>query len=402
MSTLVIRNARVLTADPARAGLGLLDHGAVVVVAGRVVWVGADADVDVTPGEAEVVDARGRLLTPGLVDCHTHLPFGGDRAREFALRAAGAGYLEIAAAGGGIVATVAATRAVTDAELAAVIAARARRAAAGGTTTIEAKSGYELTLAGERRCLAAIAAAPTPLVLEPTLLAHVVPPEARATAADRAAWVRGFADELVPAVAAAGLATSVDVYCDDGSFTLAEADAIWSAARRAGLAVRGHVGQFADLGGAECLAAHGARSADHLEGVSDAGIAALAAAGTVAVMIPTACVQLRQEPPPVGKLRAAGVALAVATDWNPGTSWAETLGVPMWLATTRYGMTVEEAWLGVTRHAATALGRGDVGQLTVGARADLALWDVDDPAAIPYRIGAAEVAGLWLAGAPLT
>jgi imidazolonepropionase len=229
-----------------------------------------------------------------------------------------------------------------------------------------------------------------------------VPPEARATAAARAAWVRAFGAELIPAIAAAGLATSVDVYCDEGAFDLAEATSIWRAAVAAGLAVRGHVGQFADLGGAEVLADLGARSVDHLEVVTDRAIAALAAAGTVAVMIPTACVQLRQEPPPVGKLRAAGVALAVATDWNPGTSWAETLAVPMWLATTRYGMTVDEAWLGVTRHAATALGRADVGRLVVGARGDLVLWAEDEPAAIPYRIGASLVSRVWLAGAPLT
>jgi imidazolonepropionase len=403
----VITGARVMTcAGPPGDPLGLIDHGALVCEGERIAWVGPEAELPALAATAEVVDLGGRLLTPGLVDCHTHLPFAGDRAREFGLRARGASYAEIAAAGGGIASTVAATRAASADALVRLAVARTRRALAAGTTTMEAKSGYDLTVAGELRLLEVVAAtaARTPVRLEPTLLAHVVPADQRDAPA-RAAHVAAFADELVPAVAARRLASSVDVYCDDGAYTLDETRRILSAARTAGLAVRGHIGQFADLGGAELLAALGALSVDHLEQVSAAGIAALAAAGTVAVMLPGACVQLRMAPPPVEALRAAGVPLAVATDLNPGTSHGETLPVQMWLATTHYGMTVDEAWLGVTRVAARALGRANRGVLARGARADLVTWDTDEPAAVPYRYTAnlvrtVHVAGVLAAGPP--
>jgi imidazolonepropionase len=403
----VITGARVMTcAGPPGDSLGLIDHGALVCEGEHIAWVGPEAELPALAATAEVVDLGGRLLTPGLIDCHTHLPFAGDRAREFGLRARGASYAEIAAAGGGIASTVAATRAASAEALVRLAVARTRRALAAGTTTMEAKSGYDLTVAGELRLLEVVAAtaARTPMRLEPTLLAHVVPADQRDAPA-RAAHVAAFADELVPAVAARRLASSVDVYCDDGAYTLDETRRILSAARTAGLAVRGHIGQFADLGGAELLAALGALSVDHLEQVSAAGVAALAAAGTVAVMLPGACVQLRMAPPPVEALRAAGVPLAVATDLNPGTSHGETLPVQMWLATTHYGMTVDEAWLGVTRVAARALGRADRGVLTRGARADLVTWDTDEPAAVPYRYTAnlartVHVAGVLAAGPP--
>jgi imidazolonepropionase len=402
----VITGARVMTcAGPPGDPLGLIDRGALVCEGDRIAWVGAEDDLPALGATAEVVDLGGRLLTPGLVDCHTHLPFAGDRAREFGLRARGASYAEIAAAGGGIASTVAATRAASDDALVALAVARTRRALAAGTTTMEAKSGYDLTLAGELRLLEVVAAvaARTPVRIEPTLLAHVVPADQRDDR--RPAYVASIADQLVPAVATRRLATSVDVYCDDGAYTLDETRRILSAARTAGLAVRGHIGQFADLGGAELLAGLGALSVDHLEQVSDAGIAALAAAGTVAVMLPGACVQLRMAPPPVERLRAAGIPLAVATDLNPGTSHGETLPVQMWLATTHYGMTVEEAWLGVTRVAARALGRTDIGALVAGARADLVTWDSDEPAAVPYRYTAnlartVHVAGVLAGGRP--
>ena len=404
---LVITGARVMTcAGPPADPLGIVDDGAIVCAGGRIAWAGPQADlaaaaaalgleVSEVPGRVARLDAGGRLVTPGLVDCHTHLVFAGNRAGEFALRARGAGYQEIAAAGGGIAATLAATRAEPFDELVGVAAARARRALALGVTTLEAKSGYDLTIDGEVLLLDALhlagrvdgdlrpvpeGRAPTRLV--PTLLAHLVPPEARA---ERAGYVERLAGELVPRVAASRLATSVDVYCDQGAFTLDETRTILEAARRAGLAVRAHVGQFADLGGAELLAELGALSADHLEQVSDAGITALARAGTVAVMLPVACVQLKMSPPPVDKLRAAGVPLAVASDLNPGTGWCEGLQVPMWLATTHYGMTVDEAWLGVTRVAARALARDDLGVITPGATADLVVWDTDHPADVPYR-----------------
>ena len=387
VTDLVIRNARVMTCDPARPGLGVIDHGAVAIGDGRIAWVGTDADAPT----GTTLDAGGRLVTPGLVDCHTHAIFAGDRAHEFALRAAGKTYLEIAAAGGGIAATLGPTRAASDDELLALFGERLDRVRAHGTTTIEVKSGYDLTVAGELRVLRVVARAarerPRGPRIVPTLLAHLIPPERRG---DRDAFVGEIVDELVPAVAREQLATSVDVYCDEGAFTLAETRAILAAARRAGLAVRGHVGQFRDLGAAPLLAELGALSGDHLEQIDDAGIAELARAGIVAVMLPGACVQLRLPVPPIEKLRAAGVAMAIASDLNPGSSYCEALPIQLWLATTHYGMTVDEAWLGVTRHAAAALGLASarVGTLVPGAPADLVVWRCDEPATVPYRYGA--------------
>ena len=397
---LLLRNARVMTCDPARPGLGILEDGAVGIAAdGAIAYVG---DTNGAPAATETRDLDGRLLTPGLVDCHTHAIFAGDRALEFALRAAGATYLEIAAAGGGIAATLDPTRAASEAELGALLGARLDAALATGTTTIEVKSGYDLTLAGELRLLrivAATASARRPRVV-PTLLAHLVP---RERAADRAAFVAEVAQQLVPAVASERLATSVDVYCDEGAFTLAEARVILGAARAAGLAVRGHVGQFADLGAAELLGELTGLSADHLEQVSDAGIAALAAAGTVAVMLPGACVQLRLPVPPIARLRAAGVRLAVASDLNPGSSFSSSLPLQMWIATTHFAMTVEEAWLGVTRHAAAALGlAATAGIIAPGRRADLVTWQCREPGDVPYRYGANLVERVFRAGLDMT
>jgi len=397
MSDLVIRNAHVMTCDPLRPGLGLVEHGAIAVRDGVIAWVGEDTAWPALGSAGEPIDAHGRLVTPGLVDCHTHAIFAGDRANEFAMRAAGKTYLEIAAAGGGIAATLVPTRAATDDELLGLLSARLDRALASGTTTIEIKSGYDLTIPGELRLLRCIATAAKVRAqrIVATLLAHLVPAE-RAT--DREAYVRELCDELIPIVAREQLATSVDVYCDEGAFTLDETRAILGAARRAGLAVRGHVGQFRDLGAAELLGQLGALSGDHLEQISDAGIDALARAGVVAVMLPGACVQLRLPVPPVERLRRAGVAMAIATDLNPGSSYCESLPIQLWLATTHYGMTVEEAWLGVTRHAAKALGLPHVGTLVAGAPADLVIWRGSDPGHVPYHYGTNLIDDVYVGG----
>jgi imidazolonepropionase len=392
---LVLHNARVMTCDPARPGLGLIERGAVAIDGGVIAWIGASED---RPRADNVVDVHDQLVTPGLVDCHTHAIFAGDRANEFTMRAAGHSYQEIAEAGGGIAASLGPTRAASDELLIAELDARLDAALAGGTTTIEIKSGYDLTAAGEVRLLRCIDAAANKRKqrLVPTLLAHLVPPE---RASDRAAFVAEICETWIPS--GHQFATSVDVYCDEGAFTLAETRAILAAAKRYKLDVRGHVGQFVDLGGAELLGELGARSADHLEQISDAGIAALARAGTVAVMLPGACVQLRLPVPPVDKLRAAGVALAVASDLNPGSSFCETLPVQMWLATTHYGMSVDEAWLGVTRHAAKAID-ARAGVLVAGAPADLIVWRCDDPAQVPYRYGSNLIETVYAGGDRVT
>jgi imidazolonepropionase len=382
---------QLLTADgPDGEPLGTLRDATVVCRDGSIVWVGPAAGVEgcgVDLARARRIDAAGALVTPGLIDCHAHPIFAGDRADEFARRAAGQSYLEIAAAGGGINATLGPTRAASFEDLVASTSARMTRALHAGTTTCEAKSGYDLTTAGELRLLEVAREVDRnhPIDIVPTLLgAHLVPPERRD---DRAGYVSDVVDSMIPAAAEGDLADAVDVYCDEGAFNLEETRTILTAARHAGLQVRAHVGQFADLGGAELLAELGGLSADHLEQVSEAGIAAMAAAEVVAVMLPGACVQLRMTPPPVEALRAAGVAMAVASDMNPGTSHCETLPIQMWLATTHYGMTVEETWLGVTRVAARALGRDDIGVIRPGAAADLVIWDADSPAEIPYRYG---------------
>ncbi len=388
MSRLVVENAAaVMTCDPASPGLGLVRGACVVIEDGRVVRVGA-------PEPGPRLDAGGGLVTPGLVDAHAHPIFGGERAGEFALRAEGKSYLEIAAAGGGIASSVRATTAASDDELVAGAVARLARARAHGTTTMEAKTGYALDLDGELRLLGLLEriAAAQPVVLCPTLLAHGVP-----KGADRAAfvdtWVRGVAR-------ARGRAVAVDVYCDEGAFTLEETRAILGAARAAGLAVRAHAGQFRDLGAAGLVAELGGLSADHLEQVSEAQAAAMAAAGVVATLLPGACVQLRCPPPPVARLRAAGCAFALGTDLNPGSSMSEALPLQMWLACTHLGLTVDEAWLAVTRHAARAAGRPRAGQLVPGAPADLVVWDTDDPRTIPYHYGVNLVRQVIVAGAP--
>jgi imidazolonepropionase len=407
---LVIHNARVMTCDPARPGLGIIDHGAIAIddLVGEVTWIGKDGE---RPHAERELDVGGRLVTPGLVDCHTHAIFAGDRAHEFELRAAGKGYLDIQDAGGGIMATLGPTRAASDETLRALLEARLRTMRAGGTTTVEVKSGYALTAEGEHRLVLIAARAPVDFAprtelaegthvlavparmrVVPTLLAHLVPPERRN---DRDAFVREICERWL--AGAGAVATSIDVWCESAAFTLAETRTIFEAARAAELPVRGHIGQLSDQGAAELLAEFGALSADHLEYVGDAGIAALTRAGTVGVMLPGACVQLRLPVPPVEKFRAAGLAMAVATDLNPGSSYCETLPIQMWLATTHFGMTVEQAWLGVTRHAARAL-RVDAGVLAAGRPADLVVWNAEQPSEIPYRYGTSLVSRVFLSG----
>jgi imidazolonepropionase len=345
-----------------------------------------------------VEDLGGRLLVPGLVDPHTHLVFAGSRVAELARKMAGEDYRKIAAEGGGIASTVRATRAADDATLLRLARARAEAMRTHGTTTVEVKSGYglsteeELRLLGVGRALGRAGVVRTTTTL---LGAHTVPPERRA---DRPGYVAEVIERMIPEAAGQQLADACDVYLDDGAFTTEEARAILSAAKAAGLRVRAHVGQFADLGGAELLSELGGLSADHLEQVSDAGLAAMAAAGVRAVLLPAAWRTLRQTPPDGARLRAAGVRVAVGTDCNPGTSPCTDLLLCAALAVRDAGLTAEEALLAVTAEAAAAIGVPDVGRIAPGMCADLAAFDQDDPKALTYPLGDLHAHAVWLEG----
>jgi imidazolonepropionase len=370
--------------------------GAIAVAGERIAWAGPASALPRGASAAITWSAAGRVVTPGLVDCHTHLVFGGDRSGEWEQRLAGAGYEAIAAAGGGIAATVRATRAASDDELLDGAAARAAALAARGVTTVEVKSGYGLDLETELRMLRTARRLPerVPVDVVTTFLgAHAVPPE---FAGDADGYLGFVCDEVLPAVAAEGLADAVDGFCERIAFTADQVDRVLATAARLGLAVKLHADQLSDGGGAALAARHRALSADHLEHTSPAGIAALAAAGTVAVLLPGAAYVLRDEAvPPVAALRAAGVPMAVATDCNPGTSPLVSVPLAMHLACTRFGLTVAEALAGTTVHAARALGlAGEAGVIAPGARADLVVWDADHPAQLVYWVGLDPVAAV--------
>jgi imidazolonepropionase len=381
--------ARVITCDHARGtALGTVEDGAVIFEHGRIAFAGARGDA---PSGVVLEDLGQRVITPGLIDAHTHACWVGSRHAEYAMRMAGRSYAEIARAGGGILSTHRAVTAATEDELVETLVSRLRRMASLGTTTVEVKSGYGLDAMQEKKQLAAIRRAGSrndvPAVI-PTLLAlHALP----AGAIDRSAYVSRVARELVPEVASQGLAHFVDAYVDANAFTVAEAYAIGRAARDAGLGVRLHVGQFADVGGAELGAELGAASVDHLEHVSRHGIDALVRARVMGVLLPVASFSLAQVAPPIATMRDAGLELVVASDANPGTAPTESLPLAMALAVRTYGLSIAEAILGATRNAAAALHLTDRGVLRVGARADLALWDLPSEEAIVQPWGVSRI-----------
>jgi len=380
---LVVKDARVVTCDgPEGDPLGMVEAGAVAVKDGRIAWVGPSADA---PSAAKVIFGGGRVVLPGLVDPHTHLVFAGSRVDEFARRMAGEDYQRIAAEGGGIKATVRWSREADDDALFAATAARAEALRARGVTSAEIKSGYGLATEHELRHLRVARRVAEEGLLNVTtslLGAHAVPADR-----DRGEYVEEVASEMIPRAARERLADACDVYLDEGAFTRDEAAKILGAAKDAGLAVRAHVGQFADLGGAELAAELGALSADHLEEVSDAGLKAMADAGVVAVLLPGAWRTLRQAAPDAERMRRFGVRIAVGTDCNPGTSPTVDLPGMAALAVRDAGLTLEEALLGITREAARAAGFEDAGRIRVGSRADLALYDEEDPRALAYSMG---------------
>lgn len=386
------------------APYGMIRGGAIAMHDGRIAWIGAD---DALPGPVhmlanEVHALGGALVTPGLIDCHTHLVFGGQRAHEFDLRLNGASYAQIAQAGGGIVSTVAATRAADEEQLLAAATARAKALLADGVTTLEIKSGYGLTLDDERKMLrvARRVGATLGVTVRTTFLGlHALPPEYRDR---RDAYVDAVCDAWLPALASEGLIDAVDAFCEGIGFTPAETQRLFERARALGLPVKLHAEQLSDQGGAALVARFGGLSADHLEYLDATGVAAMAAAGTVAVLLPGAFYALRETRlPPIEALRATGVPMAVATDCNPGTSPLLSLRLAAGMACTLFRLTPEEALRGVTVHAARALGLADRGSLALGQRADLAVWNVSDPAELCYWIGGALLRQIYVAGRAL-
>ena len=382
------RRARLFTLAPGDAPWGEIAEGALWVEGGVLRWVGRDADLPAGIGTAEEHDLGGAVVTPGLIDCHTHLVYAGDRAREFELRLQGASYEEIARAGGGIRSTVAATRAASDEALFALARARLGALQAEGVTTVEVKSGYGLALEHEARCLRAarrLGRAGGATVRTTFLGAHALPPEYEGRADAYIDAVCGW----LPALHAEGLVDAVDAFCDRIGFTPAQTRRVFDAARALGLPVKLHAEQLSDQGGAALAAGFAALSCDHLEHLSADGVQALAGAGTVAVLLPGAFYFLRETKlPPVAALRAAGVPMAVATDHNPGSSPTLSPLLMLNMACTLFRLTPDEALRGMTAHAARALGlAASHGTLEAGKRADFVQWDIDHPNQLAYAFG---------------
>ena len=381
------------------APYGAIRGGAVGVRGERIEWVGRASDFPRDASATRTLDGAGRWLTPGLVDCHTHLVYAGSRAREFEARLEGATYEDIARAGGGILSTVRATRAATEVQLVAQSRPRLAALAAEGVTSVEVKSGYGLDTASECKQLRAAKTLGDDVgvdVRTTLLAAHAVPPEFAGRADD---YVRMVCDETIPEVARQRLADAVDVFCETIAFTPEQTERVFAAAKAHGLAVKLHADQLSDSGGAALAARFGARSADHLEWTSEEGIAAMATAGTVAVLLPGAFYALRDtRMPPIEALRRARVPIAVSTDCNPGTSPTLSLVLMVNMACTLFRLTPAEALAGVTTNAARALGLSDRGTIAVGRRADLALWDIADPSELAYRIGGNACAGVVRGG----
>ena len=381
--------ARLATMAPSVAApYGAVEDGVVAARDGRILYAGPRRQAPAFAA-AETIDCGGRWITPGLIDCHTHLVYGGDRAHEFELRLQGASYEEIARAGGGILSTVTATRAASEDALFASADRRLSALLSEGVTTVEIKSGYGLELEAEAKTLrvARRIGRERPVRVRTTFLgAHAVPPEFKGRSGDYTALVAG---PMLDAVWAEGLADAVDVFCEGIAFSPDETRTVFEAAQAKGLAIKIHAEQLSNLGGAVLAADMGALSADHLEYLDEAGVIAMAKAGTVAVVLPGAFYFLRETvKPPIDLLRRHGVAIALATDANPGSSPLTSPLLVMNMACTLFRLTPEEALAGLTRHAAQALGLQDeIGTLEAGKACDLAIWDIERPAELAYRIG---------------
>ncbi len=395
----LITDCRLATMAEGGAAYGAVEDGALLVRDGRIVWAGARGDLPAH--EAATIDRLGgRWVTPGLVDCHTHLVFGGDRSGEFEQRLGGATYEEIARAGGGIVSSVAATRAASEDALYASAVARLAGLKATGVTTVEIKSGYGLDQDSELKMLRVarrIGREAGVRVRTSYLGLHAVPPEWKT---DRGRYVDLAVDQTLPAAHAEGLVDAVDAYCEPIAFSTEEVARLFDRAKALGLPVKLHADQLSDGGGAALAARYGALSADHVEHTNAAGVQAMAAAGVVAVLLPGAWLMLRETVlPPIDPFRRHGVAMAVATDCNPGTSPVASMTAAINLACVQFRLTPEEALAGATRIAARALGlEAEVGTLEAGKAADLAVWDIERPAELAYWLGKPLLAKRMMAG----
>ncbi|MDX8469159.1 imidazolonepropionase [Mesorhizobium sp. VK23B] len=384
------RNARLATMAESAAGPGIVEKGAIAARDGLIVYAGAEADMPAALGQgAETVDCEGRWITPGLIDCHTHLVYAGNRANEFEMRLAGATYEEVARAGGGIVSSVKSLRDASEDELVAQTLPRLDALMAEGVTTVEIKSGYGLDLDNEKKSLRAarrLDGERKVAIRTTCLAAHALPPEAKG---DKDAFIDLVTDTILPAVAAEELADAVDGFCEGIAFSPEQIARVFDKAKALGLPVKLHADQLSNLHGAALAARYGALSADHLEYTDEEGAAAMAKSGTVATILPGAYYFIREtKKPPVNLFRRHGVKMAVATDSNPGTSPLTSLLLTMNMAATLFGLTVDECLAGVTREAARALGLLDkTGTLETGKSADLAIWDIERPAELVYRMG---------------
>ena len=382
-------NARLATLVEGRPGLGIVESGAIAARNGRIAFAGPQDELPSAHTAERRIDCEGRWITPALIDCHTHLVYGGDRAHEFEMRLAGASYEQIAREGGGILSTVRATRAASEDELTRSALKRLDALIAEGVGTVEVKSGYGLNLAAERKSLrvARDLADQRDVAIRATFLgAHALPPE---FAGKRDEYIAYVADTMIPTLAGEGLIDAVDGFCETIAFTRDEIARVFGAARRAGLPVKLHADQLSNSGGASLAAKFGALSADHLEYVDEDGLIAMAGAGVVAVLLPGAYYMLRElRAPPVDLMRKHHIAVAIATNSNPGTSPMTSLLLALNMAATLFGLTVEECLAGATRNAARALGlAGEIGTLEAGKWADLAIWDIERPAELVYRLG---------------
>jgi imidazolonepropionase len=387
-SNVIWHNARLATFDPKQPQpYGLVEHHALIVREGRIVDIIPESSLGSIKGKR--IDLQGRLVTPGLIDCHTHLVFGGSRATEWEQRLNGVSYQTISANGGGINSTVQATRAASEEELTRLAQQRLERLMREGVTTVEIKSGYGLDAENESKMLRVTQqlAQNNAVEISPTLLAaHAIPAEYKGRADD---YITLVCEDIMPTLWQEGLFESVDAFCENVGFTPEQTERVFCAAQVLNIPVKGHVEQLSSLGGAQLVSQYKGLSADHIEYLSEEGVAAMADSGTVAVLLPGAFYFLNEtQKPPVDALRRHRVPMAVATDYNPGTSPFASLHLAMNMACVKFGLTPEEAWTGVTRHAARALGRQDShGQLAAGFVADFVIWDAEHPVEMVYEPG---------------